>query len=283
MGVLKGGKSGPVVALRADMDGLPVTERTDVPFKSVAIGEYNGEEVGVMHACGHDTHIAIMMGVAEVLSGMRENLPGTVKFIFQPAEEGTPAGENGGAKMMIEEGVLVNPDVDAAFALHIDALLDVGKIGYRPRGTFASVDDFQVVVRGRQSHGAYPWMGVDPIVASAQIITALQTVVSRNHPVIESAAVVSIGSIHGGLRSNIIPEEVTMVGTIRSLDPEHRLAIHEELVSVNSPINNSVPMPMISAFNYSSNCPDVGLWAPLMNLPAVSGRWPRQLSGRCGS
>jgi amidohydrolase len=229
VGVLRGGKPGSVVALRADMDGLPVTERTDVPFASKAVGEYNGEQVGVMHACGHDTHVAIMMGVAEVLAGMRDELSGTVKFIFQPAEEGPPAGEEGGAKLMVAEGVLANPDVDAAFALHIDALRDVGTIGYREGGVWASVDDFQIVVKGKQSHGAYPWMGVDPVVASAHIITALQTVVSRNQPVINGAAVVSVGSIHGGVRSNIIPEEVKMVGTIRALDPQHRLDIHDDI------------------------------------------------------
>ena len=259
VGVLRGGLPGPVVALRADMDGLPVTERTDVPFASKAVGEYNGEQVGVMHACGHDTHVAIMMGVAEVLAGMKDELKGTVKFIFQPAEEGTPAGEDGGAKMMVAEGVLANPDVDAAFALHIDALRDVGLIGYRPGGMWASVDDFQIVVKGQQSHGAYPWMGVDPVVASAQIITALQTVVSRNQPVINGAAVVSVGSIHGGVRSNIIPEEVTMVGTIRALDPEHRLDIHEDIrriatniaAGMGASVEVSIPMTMSYPVTYN--------------------------------
>jgi len=174
VGVLRGGRPGPVVALRADMDALPITERVDLPFASRARAQYNGEEVGVMHACGHDTHVAILMGVAEVMAAVRDRIPGTVKFIFQPAEEGPPAGEEGGAELMVREGVLQNPTVDAAFALHISSLGEVGNIYYTPRGTYASADDFRMVVRGKQTHGGYPWNGVDPIVASAQIISALQ-------------------------------------------------------------------------------------------------------------
>lgn len=263
VGVLKGGRPGPVIALRADMDALPVTERTDVPFKSVAIGEYNGEEVGVMHACGHDTHVAILMGTATVLAGMRDDLPGTVKFIFQPAEEGPPPGEEGGAKMMVEEGVLRNPDVEVAFALHIDAKTDVGTLTYKPGGALASADDMRIVVRGKQSHGAYPWMGADPIVASAQIISALQTVVSRNHPLVESAAVVTIGSIHGGVRSNIIPEEVTMLGTVRTLDPERRLEIHENIrrivtnVAAGMDVAAELSLPYTKTIPVTYNDPDL--------------------------
>jgi amidohydrolase len=217
VGILKGGKPGPVVALRADMDGLPVTERTPVPFASKVKTMYNGQEVGVMHACGHDTHVAILMGVAEVLTSMKKDIKGTVKFIFQPAEEGTPKGEEGGAELMVKQGVLENPKVDAIFGLHINSQTEVGKIGYRPGGALAAVNDMRIVIKGRQAHGAAPWSSIDPIVVSAQIINNLQTVVSRNVNITENAAVVTIGSIHGGVRSNIIPESVEMKGTIRTL------------------------------------------------------------------
>jgi amidohydrolase len=217
VGILKGGKPGPVVALRADMDGLPVTERTPVPFASKVKTTYNGQEVGVMHACGHDTHVAILMGVAEVLTSMKKDIKGTVKFIFQPAEEGVPKGEEGGAELMVKQGVLENPKVDAIFGLHINSQTEVGKIGYRPGGALAAVNDMRVVIKGRQAHGAAPWSSIDPIVVSAQIINNLQTIVSRNVNITENAAVVTIGSIHGGVRSNIIPESVEMKGTIRTL------------------------------------------------------------------
>lgn len=217
VGLLKGGKPGPVVALRADMDGLPVTERVDVPFASKVKTTYNNAEVGVMHACGHDTHVAMLMGVAEVLSSMKADLHGTVKFIFQPAEEGAPFGEKGGAELMVKEGILQNPKVDAIFGLHINAQTEVGKITYRPGGTMAAVNDLQITVKGRQAHGAYPWSSVDPVVVSAQIINNLQTIVSRNLNVTENAGVVTIGAINGGNRSNIIPEQVVMLGTIRAL------------------------------------------------------------------
>lgn len=220
VGLLKGGKPGPVVALRADMDALPVTERVNIPFASKVKTQYNGQEVGVMHACGHDTHVAILMGVAELLSGMRKDLKGTVKFIFQPAEEGVPYGEQGGAELMVKEGVLENPKVDAIFGLHINSQTDVGKIGYRPGGTMASVNDMRIIVKGRQAHGASPWSSVDPIVTAAQIVTNLQTIVSRNLNITENAGIVTIGSIKGGVRSNIIPEEVEMMGTIRALSKE---------------------------------------------------------------
>lgn len=217
IGLLKGGKPGPVVALRADIDGLPIIERTPVPFASKVKATYNNAEVGVMHACGHDTHVAMLMGVAEVLSSMKADLHGTVKFIFQPAEEGAPFGEEGGAELMVKEGVLQNPKVDAIFGLHINAQTEVGKITYRPGGTMAAVNDLQITVKGRQAHGAYPWSSVDPVVVSAQIINNLQTIVSRNLNVTENAGVVTIGAINGGNRSNIIPEQVVMLGTIRAL------------------------------------------------------------------
>ncbi|RZK82328.1 MAG: amidohydrolase [Pedobacter sp.] len=220
VGILKGGKSGPVVALRADMDGLPVTERVDLPFASKVKATYNGQEVGVMHACGHDTHVAILMGVAEVLSSIKKDLPGTIKFIFQPAEEGAPVGEEGGAELMVKEGVLENPKVDAIFGLHINSQTPVGDITYRPGGTMAAVNDLKITVTGRQAHGAYPWSSIDPIVISSQIVTNLQTIVSRNLNVTENPGVVTIGAINGGVRSNIIPEKVEMLGTIRNFSKE---------------------------------------------------------------
>lgn len=226
VGLLRGGKPGPVVALRADMDGLPVTERVPLPFASKVRAQYNGAEVGVMHACGHDTHVAILMGVAEVLSSMKKDLKGSVKFIFQPAEEGVPKGEEGGAEMMVKEGALENPKVDAIFGLHINSQTEVGTITYRPGGTMASVNDMRILVKGRQAHGAAPWSSIDPIVVAAQIVNNLQTVVSRTVDVTENPAVVTVGSIHGGVRSNIIPEEVEMRGTIRTLsDSDEKLVI----------------------------------------------------------
>ena len=216
VGILKGGKPGPVVALRADMDGLPVTERVDLPFASKVKAVYNGQNVGVMHACGHDTHVAILMGAAEVLASIKKDIPGTVKFIFQPAEEGAPAGEEGGAELMVKEGVLENPKVEAIFGLHINSQTPVGDITYRPGGTMAAVNDMKITITGRQAHGAYPWSSVDPIVISSQIITSLQTIVSRNLNVTENPGVVTIGAINGGVRSNIIPETVEMLGTIRN-------------------------------------------------------------------
>ncbi len=232
VGILKGAKPGPVVALRADMDALPVPERNDLPWKSTAVGEYNGQEVPVMHACGHDTHVAMLMGVAEVLSQMKGELKGTVKFIFQPAEEGAPAGEEGGAEVMVREGVLENPKVDAIFGLHINSATEVGSIRYKPGGALASVNSFTIKVKGRQAHGSAPWSSVDPVVTAAQIINNAQTIVSRNMMLTKEAAVVTFGSIHGGVRSNIIPEEVTLVGTIRALDYGMRDQIHERLRTI---------------------------------------------------
>lgn len=217
VGILKGDKPGPVIGLRADMDALPVTEQTAVPFASKVKAIYNGQETGVMHACGHDAHVAILMGVAEILTGMKKELKGTVKFIFQPAEEGAPKGEEGGAELMVKEGVLENPKVDVIFGLHMNAQLEVGKINYRPGGMFAAVGDMKITVKGKPSHGAEPWLSVDPIVVSAQIINSLQTIVSRNVNITENAAVVTIGSIHGGNRSNIISDQVEMLGTVRTL------------------------------------------------------------------
>lgn len=227
--ILDSGNPGPVVALRADMDGLPVLETSDLEWRSKARGEFNGKDVPVMHACGHDTHMAMLMGAATILNEMKSELKGKVKFIFQPAEEGAPEGETGGAEVMVKEGVLKSPNVDVIFGLHISSRTDVGKVTYRHGGTMAAVDPFKVVIKGKQAHGAYPWLSVDPIVTSAQVIMSLQTLVSRELELIDDAAVVTIGSVHGGVRSNIIPNEVELVGTIRTLNEASRDHIYEAL------------------------------------------------------
>jgi amidohydrolase len=232
VGILKGGKPGPVVALRADMDALPVTERVDLPFASKVTTTYNGQQVGVMHACGHDSHVAILMGVAEVLVSMKKDIPGTVKFIFQPAEEGAPVGEEGGAERMIKEGVLTNPNVDVIFGLHINSQTTVGDIGYKPGGTMAGVNDMKITVTGKQAHGAYPWSSVDPVVISAQIVNNLQTIVSRNLNLTENPGVVTIGAINGGVRSNIIPEKVEMLGTIRNFSKSDEAMFIERIKTI---------------------------------------------------
>jgi amidohydrolase len=232
IGVLKGGKPGPVVALRADMDALPVTERNDLPFASKVTTTYNGLKTGIMHACGHDAHTAILMGVAEILSSVKKDLPGTVKFIFQPAEEGVPVGEVGGAKQMIKEGALENPAVDAIFGLHSDPKIEAGKITYRPGPAMAAVNNFRVVIKGKGSHGANPWYAIDPIVTSAQVINNIQTIVSRNLNLTKNPGVVSIGSITGGTRWNIIPEEVLMTGTIRAFTEDDKQMMVERLKEI---------------------------------------------------
>ena len=229
VGLLRGSKPGKVVALRADMDALPVTEQVDLPFASKVRTTYNGQEVGVMHACGHDAHVAILLGVAEILAGMKSELPGTVKFIFQPAEEGAPQGEEGGAELMVKEGVLDNPKVDAIFGLHVTSRFAVGEIAYRPEGMMAAVDSFKISVRGKQTHGAYPWLGVDPIVVASQIVLGLQTIPSRQLDSTIAPSIVTVGAIHGGVRNNIIPDEVEMIGTIRSLDAKMRDEIHARI------------------------------------------------------
>ncbi len=220
VGILKGNLPGPVIALRADMDALPVLEANDLPYASKVKGEYNGKEVPVMHACGHDTHVAILMGVAEILSSMKKDLKGTVKFIFQPAEEGAPVGEEGGAELMVKEGVLENPKVDVIFGLHIASGTEVGTLTYRPGGAMASVNGLRITVTGKPSHGAMPWLSVDPILVSAQIITSLQTIVSRNVDITKNPAIVTIGAIQGGNRGNIISEKVEMLGTVRTLSAD---------------------------------------------------------------
>ncbi|MFN3998100.1 amidohydrolase [Algoriphagus sp.] len=239
VGILKGGKPGPTVALRADMDALPVTERVDLPFKSTVKATYNGQETGVMHACGHDTHVAILMGAAEVLAGMKNELQGTVKFLFQPAEEGIyqEGVTSWGAKQMVEEGVM--KDVDAVFGLHIGSQMEVGKVGYRSGPALAGVDNLEIIVHGTQAHGASPWSGVDPIVTSAQIINGLQTIISRNVNITTAPAIVTIGAIHGGIRHNIIPEKVEMIGTIRTFGDEQQNLVHKRITEIATKIAES--------------------------------------------
>ncbi len=229
VGVLRGGLPGPVVALRADMDALPVVEQTGLAYASTERTTYNGLDVGVMHACGHDNHIAILMGAAEVLASMRNQIPGTIKFIFQPAEEGAPAGEEGGAGLMIREGVLQDPDVDAIFGLHISQSLAAGQVSFRANGMMASAQSFDLTVRGSQTHGARPWAGVDPIVVGSQIVMGLQTIISRQVDNTLAPAVITVGTFRGGVRSNIIPDDVELSGTIRTFDPDMREEIHERM------------------------------------------------------
>ena len=263
VGVLEGGLPGPVVALRADMDALPVPERNDLPFRSEATGEYNGETVPVMHACGHDTHVAILMGVASALAGMRDELRGTVKFIFQPAEEGAPEGEEGGAELMTVEGALTNPDVDAIFGLHIAAQQDVNTIRYRSGAMLAGVQDYRIRLRGQQTHGAAPWAGIDAIVTGSQIVAGLQTIVARNLNITEHPAIVTVGTFHGGVRSNIIPEEIEMTGTIRTFSPEHQDLVHRRIREIATHIAASagaeaeVEIPMSTSYPVTVNDPEL--------------------------
>lgn len=230
--ILKGDKPGNCIALRADMDALHVEEKASLPFASKARSSYNGVDVAVMHACGHDAHVAILMGVAEILVQNKKYLSGTVKFIFQPAEEGAPDGEEGGAELMVKQGVMENPKVDYVFGLHVASDIEVGKIGYRNGSVAANVDNFNVTVKGKQTHGAYPWYGVDPIVVSSHIITQLQTIVSRNIDLINNPAVVTIGAVHGGVRENIIPDKVSFYGTIRTLDSIAQKTAHKNFLDI---------------------------------------------------
>ncbi len=227
VGVLRGGRPGRTVALRADMDGLPVTEQVDLPFRSRATATYNGQTVGVMHACGHDNHVAILMGAAEVLTQMKAQLPGTVVFIFQPAEEGLPDG-SGGAQKMIAEGVLENPKVDAIFGLHVWSS-PVGQLSYRPGPTMAAANSYRITVHGRQTHGANPWGGVDPIVVGSQIVLGLQTIISRQTDITANPAIVTVGQFAGGVRNNIIPDSAVMVGTIRTFSEAQRADIFRRI------------------------------------------------------
>ncbi len=229
VGILKGTQPGPVIGLRADMDGLPVTERNSLPFASKETAVFNGQKVGVMHACGHDTHVAMLMGAAEVLAGMKDKIKGTVVFIFQPAEEGPPAGEEGGAPLMVKEGVMDDPKIDAIFGIHINSQTEAGTIKYKSGAVMAASDWFQIKIKGRQTHGAYPWLGVDPIAVATQIFTGLQMIVARRSNLPKAPVVITVGRINAGVRENIIPEELTMAGTIRTLDSEMQRDVHAKI------------------------------------------------------
>ena len=274
VGVLEGALPGPVVALRADMDALPVTEEVDLPFASRARAPWNGEEVGVMHACGHDCHVAILMGVASVLAGLRGQLRGSVKFIFQPAEEMPPEDEEGGAQLMIAEGVLENPAPRAIFGLHVTSRLALGTIGYRSGPTMASSDKLSITVHGKQAHGATPWLGVDPIVTAAQVVLGLQTVISRGTDIAREPAVVTIGMIRGGVRENIIPDSVEMRGTIRAFDEEMRDEIHERVTTLAQAVarGSRAGCTVCIAKNYPVTVNDPALTAAMVpTLARVAG------------
>ncbi len=272
--VLKGGKPGPVVALRADIDGLPVKERADLPWKSNMVGEYNGEKVPVMHACGHDTHTAMLLGVAKILYTIKDDIPGSIKFIFQPAEEGAPAGEEGGAELMVKEGVLKNPEVAAIFGLHIWSQFPAGNVYLRPKGIMAAVNEFRIDLEGVQTHGSTPWTGIDPIVTAAQIVNNIQTIVSRSLPLTEAGAVVTIGSIHGGVRSNIIPENLYMLGTIRTLDEAMKATVLRRLEEIvyNTAKANNAKAKITYQVSYPITYNDPGLYENMLpSLKRING------------
>ncbi len=239
VGLLKGGQPGPVVALRADMDALPITEAVDLPFASSVTAMFEGREVGVMHACGHDCHTAILMTVAQVLAGCRDALPGTFKFIFQPAEESPPRGEEGGAELMIREGVLENPQPEVIFGLHVFAGMESGTLSYREGPAMASSDTLRIIIEGRQTHGAMPWYGVDPIVVASQVVLGLQTIQSRQLDVTHEPSILTVGSIQGGVRDNIIPERVELLGTIRTFDESMRRDIAQRVITTAEKIAES--------------------------------------------
>ena len=261
VGILKGGKPGKVLALRADIDALPVTERNDLSFKSKVVTEFLGETTGVMHACGHDTHTAILMGVAEVLAKNKDQVAGTVKFIFQPAEEGPPPGEKGGALLMVEEGVLKNPDVDAIFGLHINSATPVGQVRYKTGGIMASAQRFVITVKGKQTHGSQPWSGVDPVYISSKIIDGIQSIISRESNLLKEAAVISVGKIKSGVRFNIIPESAELIGTIRTLDYDMRDHIekrmHEMIPAIAEAYGGTAEVSISESTDITFNDPEL--------------------------
>jgi len=273
--ILNPGKPGPVVGLRADIDALPVKERADIPWASKMKGVYNGEEVPVMHACGHDMHTAILLAAAKILYEIKDEIPGQVKFIFQPAEEGAPPGEEGGAELMVKEGVLKNPDVDAIFGLHVWSGLYAGQVYLRPEGIMAAVNEFRIDLKGVQTHGSTPWTGKDPIVTAAQIVNSLQTIVSRSLPLTEAGAVVTIGSIHGGVRSNIIPEDLYMLGTIRTLDNGMKATVLKRLEEIvhNVAKSNNIQSKITYLVSYPITFNDPYLYEEILpTLERVNGK-----------
>jgi amidohydrolase len=255
VGILKGDKPGPVIALRADMDALPIEEINDLPFASKVKTIYNGQETGVMHACGHDGHVAILMGVAEILAEMKKDLKGTVIFIFQPAEEGAPKGEEGGAELMVKEGVLEDHKVDVIFGLHLISQLEVGKISYRPAGAMAGVADFKITVNGKGSHGSQPWFSVDPVLVASQIVVNLQQIVSRNVNLTENASVVTVGAINGGNRSNIIPSNVELLGDVRSFSNEDETLIYNRIKQIAEKTAEAAGATALVELPYESHNP----------------------------
>ena len=272
--ILNPGKAGPVVGLRADIDALPVKERADIPWASKMKGVYNGEEVPVMHACGHDMHTAILLAAAKILYNIKDEIPGQVKFIFQPAEEGAPPGEEGGAQLMVKEGVLKNPNVDAIFGLHVWSGLYAGQVYLRPEGIMAAVNEFRIDLKGVQTHGSTPWTGKDPIVTAAQIVNSLQTIVSRSLPLTEAGAVVTIGSIHGGVRSNIIPEDLYMLGTIRTLDNGMKATVLKRLEEIvyNVSKSNNIEAEISYLVSYPITFNDPYLYEEILpTLERVNG------------
>jgi amidohydrolase len=267
--VLKGGKPGPVVALRADMDALPVKEPEGLSFASKAKGKYLGRDVDIMHACGHDAHTAILMATAEVLTAMKDKLPGTVKFLFQPAEEGPSlyaafTGKSWGAKQMIKEGAFQDPKPDAVFGLHVTSALPSGRIGYRAGAAMASADELRIKVTGRQGHAGYPWRTVDPVTTAAQVVLGVQTIVSRRTDLMKAPTVVSITTINGGSRFNIVPETVEMTGTIRTYDPQVRSGVHRDIRQVAENIAASA--------NAKADVEIIELYDPLVNNEKMTAR-----------
>ncbi len=274
--LLRGAKPGPTIALRADMDALPVTEQTDVPFKSKVTTQFRGETVGVMHACGHDVHTAVLMGVAEILARRKDTLAGQILFIFQPAEEGAPEGERGGAELMLEEGLFEIAQPEAVYGLHVIASLPTGVIGYRSGPMMAGSDYFKLEVRGRQTHGSRPWGGVDPVIASAQILTGLQTIVSRQVDITATPVVLSVGAIKGGIRFNIIPDSVEMVGTLRTFDPAVRSDVIERMQQTATHIAAASGASATLAFRQEVSIP------PVINDPKLTSRALTTLEGVVG-
>jgi len=273
--VVNGALPGPTILLRADMDALPVTEKTDVPFRSTVTGEFRGRTVGVMHACGHDAHTAILLGVADILVRLRDRLPGRVLLVFQPAEEGVPEGERGGAPLMLDEGLLAIAKPDAAFALHVGSMLNTGQVMLRPGPLMAGSDFFRILVTGRQSHGSRPWKGIDPIVVSAEIVSALQTIVSRQTDITDLPAVVTVGAINGGVRHNIIPDTVEMLGTIRTFSEASREDVIERMRRISSNVAEASGATATLELMPAPN-------PPLVNDPALTERVTRSLKRALG-
>jgi amidohydrolase len=280
VGVLRGGKPGPVVALRADMDALPVAEETDLPFRSKVKATYDGKQVGVMHACGHDAHTGMLLGAAQIIAALKDQWPGTVKFIFQPAEESPPLGEDGGAELMVQEGVLrKDPKPEVIFGQHVLSSWEAGQVAYRAGAMLASADDVEITVRGKGTHGAAPWNGVDPIVVASQIVLALQTIPSRQMDVTKAPVIVTIGKIEGGTRNNIIPDEVSMKGTLRSLDPEMRKDLQLRVRRIAEDIAHSagasvqVAFGRYNAYPVTANDPQlVARMEPTLRRVAAPGK-----------